>query len=73
MNTILFLLLFTTLSTSMPIYNKSYDDTLLFKPSKYVIVVGCDGMGQMYIENATHFLPNFSYLIKVFNYFDSNI
>lgn len=32
--------------------------------SKYVIVVGCDGMGQIYIENATHFLPNFSELIR---------
>ena len=31
--------------------------------SKYVIMVGVDGMGQLYIENYTQFLPNLSYLI----------
>ena len=32
--------------------------------SKYTIMVGCDGMGQLYIENYTHNLPWMSYLIK---------
>ena len=32
--------------------------------NRKVIVVGCDGMGQLYIENSTHFLPNLSYLIR---------
>lgn len=34
-----------------------------------VIIVGCDGMGQIYIDNATHLLPNIGYLFKNGAYF----
>lgn len=29
-----------------------------------IIIVGCDGMGEMYIENATSLLPNMGYLMR---------
>lgn len=34
-----------------------------------VIIVGCDGMGQIYIDNATHLLPNIGYLFEKGAYF----
>lgn len=58
------LILLSIITTTTSLSLRTDNPGVEFLPSKYVIVVGCDGMGQMYIENATHFLPNFSYLIR---------
>ena len=40
----------------LPYYHHSYN-------VRHIIIIGCDGMGQVYIENATSLLPNIEYMM----------